>query len=133
MHLLGCADNRIDRACLNTQGAADAGPLINHRNRPLAFYTIDQIERNNRLTQQRRDTTYAFGSAGRALIMSSGTNCNCLGIRATCRVTAFGALGLRQHIFDAIGERFSGIGHSATLSAICKVQEREVAAAVNAC
>ena len=38
-----------------------------------------------------------------------------------------------QHIFDAIGERFSGIGHSATLSAICKVQEREVTAAVNAC
>jgi hypothetical protein len=46
VHLLGCADNRIDRTGLNTQRTTDTRAFVDHRDWPLAFKAVHGINRN---------------------------------------------------------------------------------------
>jgi hypothetical protein len=62
MHLLGCADNCVDRTGLNTQRATDTRAFVDHRNRPLTFNAVHGINWNNGLAEQCGDTGYTLGT-----------------------------------------------------------------------
>jgi len=104
MHLLGCADDRIDRTGLNAQGTTDTGAFVDHRNRPLTFYAVHGINWNDGLAEQYGDTGYTLGTTRRALVIARATVSDGLGVGATSGIAALGALRLGKQIFNAIGE-----------------------------
>src|SRR5450830_31911 len=112
MHLLGGADDGIDRTSLDTQGATDARCFIDDRAGTAAFDAIDGIERQQGLAQQAGQACNSFGATRRTLIERSAAISNGFGIRSASRIAAFAALGLRQQVFDLVGEgRGGGEGH----------------------
>jgi hypothetical protein len=131
MHLLGSPNDCVDRARLYAQRAADARAFIDDGNRTFALDTIVAVERNNRFAEQARDTCYTLGTTGWALVVARAAVRNRFSVWTACGITAFGALCLRQYILDTVSERFVKIGHGATLSAICTMQESNASAAAH--
>ena len=103
MHLLGRTDDRIDRARLDAQRAADTSLLVDERHR---FRLLDR--RSARLVlapEHFRQFAHAIVAARRAQVDLGLAAGNGLGIRLAARITALGALGLRQDGVDLLGQR----------------------------
>ncbi|AJK47331.1 hypothetical protein BGL_1c28530 [Burkholderia plantarii] len=110
MHLLRRTDDRIHRAGLHAERAADAELFVDHGEQARVFLAVLDGERDHGLAEQRGEAFDALMAAGRALVVAGAAGGDRLGIRATAVVAALRALRLRQQIFDAIRE-FSGVGH----------------------
>ncbi len=110
VHLFRSPDDRVDRAGLDAQRAADAELLVDHGQRPRALLAMLDGQRDHRLAEQIGEPLDAFVAAGRALVVVGAAVGDCLGIRTAAIEAALRALCLGQQIFDAIRE-FSGVGH----------------------
>lgn len=97
MQLLGRANDRIDGACLNAKGAADAHGFVDEGGHSAGFRnTVSGIEWLSRDIQQPRQLLYSLLTARRALV-DIGTACgNCFGVGPTSRKATLTALRLRQ-------------------------------------
>ena len=102
MHLLGGADDRVYRTRLYALGAAYADVFINKGDRTWTLCAIDWIEWYHRLAKQGGNTGNAFCAARGALVIVGQPVGDGLGIRPASGISALGALGLRQQIFDTI-------------------------------
>jgi hypothetical protein len=94
VHLLGCADNRIDRTGLNTQRTTDTRAFVDHRDWPLAFKAVHGINRNYRLAKEFGDSGYTLGTTWGALVVARATSSDGLGVGATSGIAALSALRL---------------------------------------
>ena len=108
MHLPGGADDGIDRARLYAQRAAYAERLVDDGYRARALHAVLRVERDDRPAEQPRQSAYAFCAARRTLVDRRLARRHRLGIRATVRIAALGALGLRQQVFEAVGKWWAG-------------------------
>lgn len=105
MHLFRCAEDCIDRAGLDTQGAANAGQLINKGYGFWLFLAILRIERHGLNPKQIRQCPDAGFPTRRTLIDSSFPIGQGFSIGPAARVVALAALGLRQEGFDPVKHR----------------------------
>ena len=103
MHLFWCADDGIHRASLYAQRAAYAYSVIDHGNGARVLRSVGGIERDDGQLQQTGQAHDALLSAGRALVKGCLAGSDRLSIGATGRIAAFGALRLRQKVFDLVG------------------------------
>src|SRR3569832_1651867 len=104
MHLLGGADDRIDRASLDAQRASYAERIIDNRNRPGTLAAVGGIEWNDRFSKRVRKQRHAFHAARRALIVIRIAARDRFGVKMAGGIAAFGALGLRQQILQFLGQ-----------------------------
>jgi hypothetical protein len=109
VHLFGGAYNRVDRAGLDAQGAADTSALINQGKRSLTFQSMRRVKWYDGLAKQAGKAGDAFGAAGRALVVTRAAFGDRFGVRTAACIPALGALSLRQQIFNAIGQRGAGV------------------------
>ena len=96
MHALVAAHDRIGRAGLDAQGAANAPALVNHDHAAGAFDAKSRVERAHRLAGQRRQTSDPLGAAGRTLVNARLAVGDGLGVGRAVGITAARALRLRQ-------------------------------------
>ena len=108
MHLLGRAQDGVDRAGLDAQRAADAQALVDVGDRARTLDAIDRVDRDDRAPGRRSQAPDAFDAAGRTLVDVGVARCDGVGIRPAGGVAALGALGLRQQVLEDVGER---LGH----------------------
>jgi hypothetical protein len=99
---LGSADNRIHRAGLNAERAANTDGFIDHRTGTGTLDTIFWIQRQSGLAKQARQTGNAFPAAGRTLVGFGSACGEGLRVRRTAGKATFGALSLRQQIVDLL-------------------------------
>src|SRR5690606_41059384 len=105
MHLLGSADDGINRTGLNTERAAYAELFVYQCYGTFAFKAVDGIDRNDWLAKHMCQSRDAFHPTRRALVVAGAAVGHGFCVRATGRIAALGALRLWQQIFKAIGER----------------------------
>jgi hypothetical protein len=104
MHLLGRADDGVDRTGLDAQGTAYAVFFIDQRYGARALVPVDGVEWNDGFAEQIGQTCDAFLAAWRALVMAGCVGSHGLGIGTTRWIAALGALRLRKQIFQFVGE-----------------------------
>ena len=104
VHVLGAADDRIDRAGLDAFGAADAVRFDHHRDLRCLVFAARAVEWHRRHAQYIRQRARAGIAAGRAVIDARRATRHGLGIRAAAVVAALPALGLRQQSIEAFGQ-----------------------------
>ncbi len=105
MHQLRCTDDRIDRAGLNAQRAADALSFLNRGN---AFWCRNAkigIERLGVAPQQRRERAHTVLTAGRTLINIRFPARDRFRVRPAAGIPATRALRLREQRFDMFDQR----------------------------
>jgi len=107
VHLLGSADNCIDRAGLDTQGAANTGSLIDHRHRARRLDAIVRVQWCGFATEQVRQGANPGFTARRALVDVRFTGGDGFRIWPTSGVIALTALCLRQKCLDLVGNRIA--------------------------
>ncbi len=95
MHLLESAHDGIDWAGFDTNGAANAARLIDHRHLEWPLGAVFWIEWNDRLSGDFGQQGNPLCATGRALIDRGLTASNRFRIRATGRIAATRTLGLR--------------------------------------
>jgi hypothetical protein len=115
MHLLGGANNRVHRAGLYAQGATNAIRFFYESDRAFTFHAVTGVEGNKGFAEDACQAPDAFFATWRALIVIGFPAGDCFSIRATGRVSAFGALGLRQCVFKLIGK---GVWHGESQKAV---------------
>ena len=104
MHLLGGANDGINRASLNAQRATDAGLFINDGNL-LRFFLSFQIL--HLAAQQVGKFLHTFHAAGRAEIDIDFTFGDRFGIRFAAGKATLATLRLRQDAFDFFDQRIA--------------------------
>jgi hypothetical protein len=104
VHLLGCANDGVDRTGLDAQGTAYAVFFIDQRCGARTLVPVDGVEWNDGFAEQVGQTCDALLAAGRALVMTGCVGSHGLGIGTTRRVAALGALRLRKQVFQFVGE-----------------------------
>jgi len=105
MHLLGGADDGVDRARLNAKRAADAGLLVDLRHR-LQFFLL-HAARLEFASKQFGELLGAVVAARRAQIDFRRAGGHRLGVGLAARKAALRALRLRQDGVDLFGERIA--------------------------
>jgi hypothetical protein len=110
MHPLGGADDRVDRTCLQAEGAADARLLVDHRERARRLAAALGIERQFGAAGDERDPGDAGGAARRAAVDRRALAGDRLGIAAAVGIAAAAALRLRQRVEHRLGERLRAHG-----------------------
>jgi len=106
-----CTDDRINRAGVNTQRAADALAFINFGNCGWLMLTERRVERAVRLAEQIGQGGNGRCSARRALIDFRVPVKQGLGVGQATWVAALAALGLRQQAIDLVQGRSLTVGH----------------------
>src|ERR1700733_14903185 len=109
MHLFRRADDGVDRAGLDTKGAADAMLLFDQRQGTRFFDTAGGVERDGRQVQQICQGRYSPRPARRAAVDRGLALGHGLRVGHAAGVTALAALGLRQQGIDAISADPLGI------------------------
>ncbi|MNS99756.1 hypothetical protein D3C72_1341680 [compost metagenome] len=104
MHLLGGADDGVHGTGLDAQGTADTQRFVDIGDRSRTFEAVDGIERNNFFAQQAGQARDALHAARWALVDVGAAGGYRFRIRAAAVVAAFGALRLRQQVFDLVGK-----------------------------
>ena len=104
VHAFRRAHNSVHRTSLDAQHAADAARFIDQRCGTSSFRPVIRVEWFFGAPQQAREFTHSLCTARRALIDVGIALRECLGIRTTTRITALGALGLRQQGVDCINQ-----------------------------
>jgi hypothetical protein len=102
MHLLGGADDCIDRTGRQAFRAADTVFFDNYRDNSGFMLPASRVERPWRDAQKIRQRQNAFLPAGRATVYVGRARRNGLGIWPASVIAAFSALGLRQQEIDLI-------------------------------
>jgi hypothetical protein len=102
MHLLGGADDCIDRASRQTFCAADTVFFDNYRDSSGFMLPASRVERPWRDPQKVRQSQNAFLPAGRATVDVGRARRNGLRIGPAALIAAFAALGLGQQGIDLI-------------------------------
>ena len=117
MHLFGCTGNRIYRAGLQAQRAADANIFVDESDSGRLEYDI-LVKRFEFDTEQIRQLAYTFFAAGRTMIDVRFFVGNGLRIGPATGIAALSALRLRQQVVYPVCQRNIddlGIKHSKTL------------------
>ncbi len=107
MHALRAADDRVYRACRNTQSAPDTPTLVDNGNQQRALDAVRGIQRQRCSIEQLREGFDAVRTARRTLIDVGFARRDRFGVRAATFVAALRALRLRQKSVDSIGHRHS--------------------------
>lgn len=96
MHLFGRANDAVHWACLDAQGATNAPAFVNQRQLAWPLLPVRVTQGPRWLARQGRESTNALCAAWWALIDLSRAirDGNCIGMAV--RISAAGALGLRQ-------------------------------------
>jgi len=105
VHALGRADDRVHRAGLDAQRAADARGFLDVDDAARRLVAERRVERQFGLPELVREPADALGTAGRALVQLRLAGGECVGVRAAVGVAAARALGLRQQRVQALRER----------------------------
>jgi hypothetical protein len=105
VHLLGRADDGIDRAGLDAERAADAGRLVDDRHLLGFFDPVLGRQRLELLAQQVGQLAHAFVAARRALVDFGCPVGDCLRVGLATGKAALAALCLRQHRVDLVDQR----------------------------
>jgi len=105
MHQFGCAEDRIYRTGLDTQGATDADPFIDKRYGFWFYLSIVGVERHGFDSEQVRQRRDAGIPARRALVDAGFASGDRFCIGPAARVVALATLGLRQDGFDLVDYR----------------------------
>src|SRR2546428_9438727 len=109
MHELGCADDRVHRAGLDAQGAADAARLVDDRHAARLLDAVARIEGLRFAAEQRGELANSGVPARRTLIDVGFARRDRLGVRTAARITALRTLRLRQQRVDPV----DGVAHRA--------------------
>jgi hypothetical protein len=104
MHEFVGPDNRIDRASLYAQGAADAVRFVDDRYLQRQMLAAMGIQEHFGQAKQRGQGLDASLAAGRAAVDGCVIQGNSLGIWPAAIVAALGALGLGKNRIDAVGK-----------------------------
>lgn len=96
MHLFGRANDAVHWACLDAQGATNAPAFVNQRQLPGRFLSVLEVQGPLCLARQGREPTNALYAAGWALVDLSLAISDGHRIGVAVRISAAGALGLRQ-------------------------------------
>ena len=104
VHLFGSANNRVDRAGLNTEGAANAGVFIDDGNLLGFFY---RIERLDFLAQQVGKPLHPLHATGGAEVDIAFAFCDGFCVRLAPWVTALPTLCLRENRLDFFDQRIA--------------------------
>ena len=107
MHLLGGADDGVDRAGLDAEGAADTGLLVDEGDRLRLFDTVFFVERLVLAAKQVGQLAHAFVAAGRALVDVRLALGDRVGVGPAAGKTALSALCLRQDRVDLLDQRIA--------------------------
>jgi hypothetical protein len=110
VHLLRRADDRVDRARLQAQRAADAQAFVDECDGARMLGAVHRIQWNHRLAEQARQARDAPGAARRALVVVRVAGGDRFRVWAAAVIAALRALRLGEQIFEAIREGL-GIGH----------------------
>jgi hypothetical protein len=114
VHQSRCTDDRIDRARLDTQRAADTKRFIYHCNGRRFGSAKVRVDRFESDAEQRGEFARTVLSAGGALVGSGASRGERLGVRPAAAIAALAALRLRQqsvNACDQFGNRY-GDNHS---------------------
>ena len=118
VHSLRRADDRIGRAGVDAQRAADTGGFVDAGDLQRAGFTACAIERNDRAAGDGRELCDHGVRTGRAAIDRLAFE-DRLGVRTTAIVAAAPALCLRKDVVDTVDDRWCGIQtHAASLMLI---------------
>lgn len=104
VHALGGADDGIRRAGVQAKGATNAPVFVNHGDRARTFLTAVWVQGECRAPCQLGQTGNPFGAARRALVDVRRSGGHSLRVAAAVRITAPGALGLRQRVIYPRGQ-----------------------------
>ncbi len=113
VHALVAADDAVDGAGLDAQGAADAPVLVDPGHAARPFEAMVWIQGHHRLAGERGQPAHALGTAGRALVDRRLANGHGACVAGAVRVAAARALSLRQGVQQALdqGGRWFLVGH----------------------
>ncbi len=114
VHALGNTGDRVHRAGLNAQGAADAQGRVDHGALARAFRSAGWVERGSRALQQMSKFFNTLRAAGRAAVDVGLAFGDGLRVGGTVGVAAAGALRLRQQGVDLRGQGDGRNGHEST-------------------
>ena len=96
MHQLACAEYGVHRTGIDALAAADAKGFVYHGARPRFVLAVSRVQRFSREMQQRGQRLKSDIAARRTLVDIGGAGGERFGVGAATRVTALGALRLRQ-------------------------------------
>jgi hypothetical protein len=103
VHELKAADNRIDRAGLDAEGAADTTGFINPGQLPRTLLAVDGIQRQCGQPCQRTEFLNSGLATWGALIDVGVSGGNGVGVITTTGIAATRALRLRQNGVNGFG------------------------------